>query len=44
MLIDDFGAPGAISKLGTRWRGVSDRVMGGLSEAVIGHGEVAGRR
>ena len=44
MLIDDFGAPGGISKLGTSWRGVSDQVMGGLSKVIIGYAKVSGRR
>ena len=35
MLIDDFTDPGLTSKLGTSWRGVSDRVMGGVSEARV---------
>jgi hypothetical protein len=37
MLIDDFTDPGLTSKLGTSWRGVSDRVMGGVSEARVTH-------
>ncbi|UCH75029.1 MAG: CIA30 family protein [Rhodospirillales bacterium] len=36
MLIDDFSRDDLVSTLGTRWRGVSDRVMGGLSQAVLG--------
>lgn len=35
MLIDDFSDPSLTSKLGTVWRGVSDRVMGGISEASV---------
>lgn len=35
MLIDDFSDPGLTSKLGTTWRGVSDRVMGGVSQASV---------
>ena len=35
MLIDDFSDGGLISKLGTRWRGVSDQVMGGISNATV---------
>lgn len=34
-VIDDFSHPGLVSVLGTPWRGVSDQVMGGLSEASI---------
>ena len=43
MLIDDFADGNLISKLGTRWRGVSDQVMGGISEAAVAHGEIDGR-
>ena len=43
MLIDDFADGNLISKLGTRWRGVSDQVMGGISEAAVTHGEIDGR-
>ncbi|MDH3195651.1 MAG: CIA30 family protein [Hyphomicrobiales bacterium] len=42
MLIDDFSDQNLISKLGTRWRGVSDRVMGGISEAAITHTVIGG--
>lgn len=37
MLIDDFSDPLLISRLGTTWRGVTDGVMGGISEATISH-------
>ena len=37
MLIDDFSDLSFKSKLGSKWRGVSDRVMGGVSEANISH-------
>jgi hypothetical protein len=43
MLIDDFTDDGLVSKLGTRWRGVSDQVMGGISEATVSHGVIDGR-
>ena len=33
MIIDDFSDPNHISSLGTQWRVVTDRVMGGVSEA-----------
>ena len=33
MVIDDFADGGLVSALGTRWRGVSDQVMGGISRA-----------
>ncbi len=35
MLIDDFTRCDLVSALGTRWRGVSDRVMGGISTARV---------
>ena len=35
MLIDDFSRPDLVSPLGSRWRGVSDQVMGGISQAVL---------
>jgi hypothetical protein len=44
MLIDDFADQGLVSKLGTRWRGVSDRVMGGISEASVFHDVIDGRQ
>ena len=37
MLIDDFTDPELTSKLDTSWRGVSDRVMGGVSQARVTH-------
>ncbi len=37
MIIDDFSNTDLISKVGTRWRGVSDQVMGGVSEATVDH-------
>ncbi len=43
MVIDDFTDDGLVSKLGTRWRGVSDQVMGGTSEATVSHGVIDGR-
>ena len=43
MLIDDFSDAGLMSKLGTRWRGVSDQVMGGVSQATIAHETVDSR-
>jgi hypothetical protein len=42
MLIDDFSAE--VSALGTRWRLVSDRVMGGVSDGTLSRETVAGRR
>ena len=32
MLIDDFSDHNLVFKLGTHWRGVSDKFMGGISE------------
>ena len=43
MLIDDFSDRDFLSKLGTRWRAVSDRVMGGISEALVSHDTIDGR-
>jgi hypothetical protein len=43
MLIDDFTDDRLVSKLGTRWRGVSDQVMGGVSKANVSHGVIDGR-
>jgi hypothetical protein len=43
MLIDDFRSEGLLSKLGTPWRGVSDQVMGGISEASVSQGVIDGR-
>ncbi len=37
MLIDDFSDRSLTSQLGTKWRGVSDTVMGGISSAAIAH-------
>lgn len=43
MLIDDFSTQDLISARGTAWRGVSDRVMGGVSDVRIARETVAGR-
>jgi hypothetical protein len=43
MLIDDFSNADLVSTLGTKWRGVSDQVMGGVSEASVAHDVVEGR-
>jgi len=43
MLIDDFTGPNLISRFGTRWRGVSDRVMGGVSRVRVTRDEIEGR-
>jgi hypothetical protein len=43
MLIDNFSRKDLTSQLGTQWRGVSDQVMGGVSEASVAHDTIAGR-
>lgn len=43
LLIDDFAASDLTSRFGTRWRGVSDRVMGGISEASVARDRIEGR-
>lgn len=43
MVIDDFSGAGELSALGTSWRGVSDRVMGGVSQAIVDRGVFDGR-
>ena len=43
MVIDDFIDDGLVSKLGTRWRGISDQVMGGISQATVAHAVIDGR-
>ncbi len=44
MLIDDFHRDDLVSALGTSWRGVSDRVMGGISEESLRLDVHEGRR
>lgn len=43
MVIDDFADDGLVSKLGTRWRGVSNQVMGGISKATLALDLIGGR-
>jgi hypothetical protein len=43
MLIDDFSNEDLVSPLGTEWRGVSDRVMGGVSDVRVEHGDADGQ-
>lgn len=43
MLIDDFSNQNLTSRLGTRWYSASDRVMGGISEVSVAHGDYDGR-
>ena len=42
MLIDDFSRKDLVSNLGTQWRSVSDKVMGGVSNASITHDTIDG--
>ena len=42
MVIDDFTDDGLVSELGTRWRGVSDQVIGGISKAKVSHSVIDG--
>lgn len=44
MLIDDFSNPALTSVLGTSWRGVSDQVMGGISQASVSLETIDDRR
>lgn len=44
MVIDDFNNPGGLSRLGSPWRFVTDRVMGGVSSGRIVFDEIQGRR
>jgi hypothetical protein len=44
MLIDDIGRDDFVSTLGTSWKPISDRVMGGISRAALDVEEYAGRR
>lgn len=44
LLIDDFRASNGVSRFGTSWRLVSDRVMGGVSDGRMAIRETAGRR
>jgi hypothetical protein len=43
VLIDDMQRPDGLSTLGTRWEAISDRVMGGLSDARLEHETHDGR-
>ncbi len=44
MIIDDFARTDLVSRLGTRWRGVSDQVMGGISQESVTLDKIDGRR
>ena len=43
MIIDDFFRTGLVSAIGTRWRAVTDQVMGGVSKASLEYRVVEGR-
>jgi hypothetical protein len=42
-IIDDLSAPHPMAATGTAWRAVTDRVMGGVSSAVIARADLRGR-
>ena len=44
MLIDALNRDDLVSALGTSWQGISDRVMGGVSQATLQVDEHAGKR
>jgi hypothetical protein len=44
LLIDDFQDNGGLTRLGTPWRLVTDRVMGGVSAGRMSREEIDGRR
>ncbi len=44
MLVDDFSRSHFESTLGTRWRAVTDTVMGGVSRAALRHDCIDGQR
>ncbi|MGF1640800.1 MAG: CIA30 family protein [Rhodospirillales bacterium] len=44
LLVDDFSRDDGRSALGTIWRGVSDRVMGGVSRETVAVAAIDGRR
>lgn len=44
MLIDDFTGPDGVSRIGTRWEGFTDRVMGGRSNGRAAPAVIAGRQ
>lgn len=44
LLLSDFGGDDPYMLTGSRWRGFTDRVMGGVSAASFEHTELAGRR
>jgi len=43
MIIDDFSRTGLVSAINTRWRSVTDQVMGGVSKASLESQVVEGR-
>lgn len=44
LLIDDFGGAGGLSRIGTPWPLVTDRVMGGASAGGLSRAEIDERR
>jgi hypothetical protein len=44
LILNDFTRDDLISVLGTRWRGFSDQVMGGISQETMALTEIDGRR
>jgi hypothetical protein len=43
-LLDDFSSESGVSAIGPTWRGFTDRVMGGISDATYRFTEIQGRR
>jgi hypothetical protein len=43
MLIDDFSSQDLTSSLGTKWHGISDSVMGGISKVNVTHSLIGKR-
>lgn len=43
LIIDDRSSASLVSTIGTRWRGISDRVMGGLSTQQVSLDTLAGK-
>lgn len=44
LVLSDFTADTPVFRPGVSWRGFTDRVMGGVSDADFGQSEIAGRR
>jgi hypothetical protein len=43
VLIDDVSNEGLVSAVDTKWRGMSDRVMGGISDVGVERGDAEGK-